>query len=460
MISTTQALKRKKSPAAAVDNTLTTPPKKKKTNAAPRDNAQVPAVDGAQTPTRPAYNEITDDIILAAVVLVKNRFSVQLTALLLNAVRTTLRNKLKRCRQLPSLPGFAYAGDSTTPTSNGPYLAAHAEEEDSQIPETNVPVVAAHADDDALSSVAVTIQDVEEEASLRDHCANDHSFEHDPYESDKHDEVENDHAAAEEDVVMREVRCEDEHTEIEEQSVNAEAHETRNSPRSSTAETPDTFSFLREMRDHFHEFIHGEELDDAPPLDEIIHSTDRVVQYNIDSSVAQLVPSMERTGMEELNAAFAAFEDDEEFDNAPIRVLRHALLREPVLREGWEDPAEALRFAQSSRDSYVTTLDFPDPAMPCLAYHTSASRQCKNSKCTQQHGGSSMVSLLWFLQRRNTSIDICVYLITSQLVRDLPGYPVGSLSPCLMCELCVCFADCQHGRVGLKAYPSSDYTGW
>lgn len=122
---------------------------------------------------------------------------------------------------------------------------------------------------------------------------------------------------------------------------------------------------------------------------------------------ADLDEVCDRLGLDSMVAELeTVYEDDDDDDCAS---------RRPRPRDDWENPAQALLAAQESGDSYVTTLMFPDPAMPCERFHQPV-RRCYNRTCTQQHEGSSTVSLFWFMQQAKSTVDICVHLITSPLV--------------------------------------------
>jgi hypothetical protein len=74
-------------------------------------------------------------------------------------------------------------------------------------------------------------------------------------------------------------------------------------------------------------------------------------------------------------------------------------------------------------DSYVETLDFPDDAPPCPDYST-AKGCTKGAACLYAHKKSSLRSLLEYLGSAHSSIDVCMHLITSDVVRTSHLYVV------------------------------------
>uniref|UniRef100_M4BPU7 Mitochondrial cardiolipin hydrolase n=1 Tax=Hyaloperonospora arabidopsidis (strain Emoy2) TaxID=559515 RepID=M4BPU7_HYAAE len=69
-------------------------------------------------------------------------------------------------------------------------------------------------------------------------------------------------------------------------------------------------------------------------------------------------------------------------------------------------------------DSFVDVLFFPDRGMPCKSFHSS-SRDCTRKNCKSIHdGGSSLMTLLGFLESAEKSMDICVFTITCDEIAE------------------------------------------
>ncbi|KAH7474136.1 hypothetical protein PRIC1_014450 [Phytophthora ramorum] len=68
-------------------------------------------------------------------------------------------------------------------------------------------------------------------------------------------------------------------------------------------------------------------------------------------------------------------------------------------------------------DSFVDVLFFPDPAMPCKNFHSD--KGCTRKNCKSIHDqGSSLMTLLGYLNGSKKTMDICVFTITCDEIAE------------------------------------------